>query len=374
METKVNVKPAEKQTVEKDTNVFPDILTVAPSPHIRHKDTTLRLMNTVTLALLPALIFGIVLCFMTDIEYGIRSILLLVLSALSCVLFEWGFCRLTKRPVTVLDGSAVVTGVLLAMNVSPTLPPWQIVIGAFFAIVVVKELFGGIGKNIVNPALAARVFLFFSYPDSMSSFPALKHTVTLDGGAGATPLTALKGGLDASLEAVESGAQTSVDITSLTSGVDYLDMFFGFKNGCIGEISVCLLLLGGLFLLWRRVITWHIPVAYIATVALITFLFPLGGAGRLDFMLFHLLSGGLMLGAFFMATDYATSPVTARGRLLYGVVCGVITVLIRYFGAYPEGVSFSILIANLLVYYIDKATKPRRFGSRPYVKKEEKVS
>ena len=274
METKVNIKPAEEQAEVKEQNVFPDILTVAPSPHIRHKDTTLRLMNTVTLALLPALIFGIVLCFLTDVEYGSRSILLLVLSALSCVFFEWGFCRVTKRPVTVLDGSAVVTGVLLAMNVSPTLPPWMIVVGAFFAIVVVKELFGGIGKNIVNPALAARVFLFFSYPDAMSSFPALKHTVTLDGGAGATPLTALKGGLNASLEAVQNGTQTSVDITPLTSGADYLDMFFGFKNGCIGEISVCLLLLGGLFLIFRRVITWHIPVAYLGTVALVTFLFP----------------------------------------------------------------------------------------------------
>lgn len=354
---------------EKDNKSVHNIgfLTVEPSPHIRHKDTTARLMNTVTIALLPALLFGIVICFMTRLEYGVRALSLVVLSACSCVFFEWGFQKIMKRKNTVFDGSALLSGVLLAMNVSPLLPPWQIVVGAFFAMVVVKGLFGGLGKNIVNPALAARVFLFFSYPDSMSVFPSFKGALALDGTAGATPLGVLKGELDASIEAV-GGSQA--DISAYMADLDFVDMFLGFKNGAIGEISVCLLLLGGIFLLVRRVITWHIPVMFIGTVALLTFLFPLGSAERVDFMLLNLLSGGLAIGAFFMATDYATSPVTTGGRLLYGATCGVITVLIRYFGVYPEGISFAILISNLLVFYIDKLTRPRRFGSRSSVKKE----
>ncbi len=351
---------------------YPDMLVVAPSPHIRHADDTRRLMSLVTFALLPALVFGTAICFAMDWTIGLRAISLILASMISCVFFEWGFEKITRRPVTVKDGSALLSGVLLAMNVTPTLPVWQIAVGAFFAMVVVKGLFGGVGKNIVNPALAARVFLFFSYPDSMSAFPAFTQAVTLDGSAGATPLSALKDALNNELAAVESGLKTTVDISSSVEGMDYLSLFLGFKGGCIGEISACLLLLGGLFLIFKRVITWHIPVAYLSTVAAISFLFPLGGIDRLDFMLLQLLSGGLILGAFFMATDYVTAPVTSVGRVLYGVLVGVITILIRYFGSYPEGVSFSILIGNLLVFYIDKLTRPRRFGSRPYVSADKK--
>ncbi len=357
---------------------FPELMVAEPSPHIHHKDRTSKLMLCVTVALLPALIFGIVLSFMSGVSVpllgikaltvplGVNALLLTAFSVVACMVFEWGFEKITRRSVTVKDGSALVTGVLLAMNVPASLPLWQIVLGAFFAMVVVKGLFGGIGKNIVNPALAARAFLFFSYADDMSAFPVMKNAATLDGAAGATPLAALKNAINGSLE-----VSSNVDITSSFENVSFLDMFLGFKSGCLGELSICLLLAGGVYLLLRRVITWHIPTAYLGTVALITFLFPIGGVGRVDFMLFHLLSGGLVLGALFMATDYATSPVTPGGRLLYGVVCGVITVLIRYFGSYPEGVSFAILIGNLLVYYIDKLTKPRRFGTRQGKKSKE---
>lgn len=313
---------------------YPDMLTVEPSPHIKHKDTARTLMINVLIALTPAVIYS-------AFAFGYRAILLTTLSVISCIFFEWGYEKITKRQNTVSDCSAALTGVLLAMNVPSTLPFWMIIIGAAFAIIIVKQLFGGLGKNIVNPALAARVFMFLSWPSYMSAYPKLDAT------ASATPLAFLKNG----------------DVSGIGSA-DILRMFMGVsKSGVIGEISAMLLLAGGIFLIVRKVITWHIPTAYIGTVALITFLFPRGGAPRLTFMLAELLAGGLILGAVYMATDYATSPVTKKGRIIYGIICGLITVFIRYFGAYNEGVSFSILIANLLVYYIDKYTRPRIFGS-----------
>jgi electron transport complex protein RnfD len=209
------------------------------------------------------------------------------------------------------------------------------VVGAAFAIVVVKQLFGGIGKNFLNPALAARVFLFLSWPDKMAAFPAP---------------------FDRGVDAVASATPRAGGAASLT------DLFLGRVGGSIGEISACLLLVGGIYLLARRVITWHIPAAYLGTVALITFVFPRGGFFNAEFMLFELLSGGLVLGALFMATDYVTSPITGRGRLIFGAGCGLLTVFFRYFGSYPEGVSFAILVMNCLVYYIDKLTMPRVFG------------
>ncbi len=324
--------------------LMPDMLTVSPSPHIKSPESTATIMLDVIIALLPAFIWGISV-------FGTRALAVMAVSVAACVGFEAASQFLLHRPVTIRDLSAVVTGLLLAMNLPVSIPLWMPVVGAFFAIVVVKQLFGGIGCNFVNPALSARVFLL-SWASEMTAFSADGEKVTSlspvltegDIVASATPLASLKAG--------ELPAET------------IFDMLLGNHAGCIGEVSSLLLLAGGIFLLVQRVITWHIPVAYIGTVAALTFLFPQHGGVAAEFMLYELLAGGLILGAFFMATDYATSPVTPTGRLIFGVGCGLITVLIRYFGSYPEGVSFSILVMNLLVWYIDKATMPRRFGGK----------
>ncbi len=328
---------------------MPEMLTVSPSPHITSPDTTATVMFDVILALLPAFLWGVYV-------FGIRALAVMAVSVIACVGFEAAAQFLLHRPVTIRDMSAVVTGLLLAMNLPVSVPLWMPVVGGFFAIVVVKQLFGGIGCNFVNPALAARVFLF-SWASEMTAFSADGEKVTSlapvlaegDIVASATPLASLKAG--------QIPPETIID------------MFLGQHAGCIGEVSALLLLAGGIFLLYQRVITWHIPVAYLGTVALMTFIFPQNAGMPVEFMLYELLAGGLMLGAFFMATDYATSPVTPVGRLIFGAGCGLLTVLIRYFGAYPEGVSFSILVMNLLVWYIDKATMPRRFGGKSDGKK-----
>ncbi len=326
---------------------YPALLTVAPSPHQKTRTHVPHMMIDVLIALLPAYIFGV-------IWFGLSALAIGVISVLGCVLAELVFEKIMRRPVTVRDGSAAVTGLLIAMNLPVTIvnlakpDPVAILQGVFmilladiFAIVLVKGLFGGLGKNIVNPALAARVFLFMSFPAAMSSYACPAGWLGADAATGATPLSELK----------ESGALADLDL---------LDMFIGKTGGCIGEVSAVLLLLGGIYLIARRVISWRIPVAYLGTVALVALIFPrLGG---LEAVPFELLSGGLMLGAFFMATDYVTSPVTPVGRLIFGALCGLLTVFIRYFGAYPEGVSFAILISNLLVYYIDRFTKPTPFG------------
>lgn len=322
--------------VEKE-NFYPDKLTVSTSPHIKHRDTSRRLMIDVIIALLPALIFGIAYTFKQSTSLGINAIALTVFAVVSCMFFEWGFQKINRRPITILDFSAALTGLLLAMNVPATLPVWMIVVASFFAIVVVKQLFGGIGKNIVNPALAARVMLFMSFSEQMSG-----KAYDIDLVSSATPLVSLKQG----------------DL----SGIKLFDLFIGNVEGSLGETCALLLLIGAVYLLVRKVITWHIPVAYLATVALISFLFPIGGAERVTFMLAELLSGGLILGACFMATDYVTSPVTKRGRIIYGVIAGLITVFIRFLCGNPEGVSFAIMISNLLVWYLDKYTRPKRFG------------
>ena len=317
---------------------LPDQLTVAASPHEKSRTHVPHLMRDVLIALMPACLFGI-------FWFGWQAALLCVVSVTTCVAAEYLYQRLLHRPITVRDGSAAVTGLLLAMNLPYTFPLPMLIVGDLFAILVVKQLFGGLGKNIVNPALAARVFLFSSYPAAMAGFPARPGLGSsyADAGATATPLSLLK-----------EGGVTEFSVT---------DLFFGTTGGCIGEVSALLLLVGGVYLLCRRVITWHIPASYLGTVAILTLLFPRAD-GRLESMLLELCAGGLMLGAFFMATDYVTSPVTRGGRLLFGALCGAITVLIRYFGAYPEGVSFAILIGNLLVYYLDKFTRPTPFGKR----------
>lgn len=328
---------------------MPSLLTVSPSPHVKSPVTTGKIMLDVIIALTPALIWGIYMS-------GLRAILIVALSVVSCVGFEALSVRLMGRQTSLRDLSAAVTGIILAMNLPVSVPLWMPVVGAFFAIVVVKQLFGGLGKNIVNPALAARVFLL-SWAGDLTRFPSPakpvnSFAVTLgeaDVVSSATPLTALKAG---NLPDVNLG-----------------DTFIGNIGGCIGEVSALFLIIGGIYLIVRRVISWHIPLSYIATVAVLTYLFPQTN-DVMRFMLFELTSGGLMLGAIFMATDYVTSPITNNGKLIFGVGCGAITVLIRYFGGYPEGVSFAILIMNLLVWYIDLIGAPKRFGS--IRKKKEK--
>lgn len=319
---------------------------VTSSPHIKSDDDTRSVMFDVIIALLPAL----VVAFYT---FGARSLAIVCATVIACVFSEWLYCRIVHKAPTIGDCSAVVTGILLAYNVPVTAPIWMPMIGGAFAIIITKMLFGGIGKNFMNPALAGRAFMMASWPALMTAFvaPHTKLSVigsTADAVTSATPLSALKAGTlaDASI----------------------LDMLLGQTGGVIGETCALALIAGGLYLLWRKVITINIPAAYILTVAVLTFLFPMGGQPRLVWMLSQVLSGGLMLGAIFMATDYATSPVTPKGQIVFGVGCGLLTVFIRYFGGLPEGVSYSILIMNSLVWAIDAHTHPRKFG---YPKKKE---
>lgn len=322
---------------------IPGTLTISSSPHVHSPNSTRRLMFDVCLALVPALIAAIW-------YFGWRCLTVVMVSVAACVFFEWAYRKIMKKENAYADLSAVVTGILLAFVCPPTIPYWVVILGALFAIVLVKQLFGGIGQNIVNPALAARAFLF-SWPLFMNTWirsgvhPAVFSNPTsaaLDGLTAATPL--------ASMSAGKLPAE------------DALDLFLGQTGGCIGEVCTAALLLGGVYLLLRRVITLRIPLSYLGTVAVLAFTFPLGGANRLDWMLCQLLSGGLMLGAFFMATDYTTSPVTHAGQIAYGVGCGVLTLLFRYFGSYPEGVTYAILIMNCCVGFFDKIGIPKRFG------------
>lgn len=329
---------------------MPEYLTVSSSPHVRAVSTTQSLMLTVVIALLPALVWGIYI-------YGLRTLTVTLLSVITCVASEFLYEKLMKKPITVGDLSASVTGIILAFNLPPTIPYYLVVIGGVFAIVVIKQLFGGIGKNFLNPALAARVFLFISWPKPMATFTS-PHWVPVfsDGSdivASATPLASLK-----------SGDMSTINL-------DIIQAFIGEKAGCIGEISCMLLLVGGLLMLFRRVITWHIPVSFIGTVAFLTYVFAPSTADAMSFMVYSVLSGGLFLGAWFMATDYVTSPINPTGRIIYGVGCGAITVFIRFFAGFNEGVSFAILVMNLLVWYIDKFTRPRPFGK---IKTEKAVS
>lgn len=322
---------------------YPSLLSVSPSPHIKNPDTTQGIMLRVLAALFPACLWGVY-------RFGLRAAAILLLCTGSAVLFEWLFQKLMRRRSTVGDLSAAVTGLLIGMNLSSAAPLWLGIAGSFFAIVVAKGLFGGIGKNIVNPALAARVFMF-AWPTEMGVFAKAGTRIndlsvnlsSADAIAGATPLSFIDSGV-------------------FPEDSTIFDMIVGNTGGCIGEVSAVLLIIGGIYLLASKVITWHIPVSFIGTVALVTFIFPQGGASAAGFMICNIFSGGLLLGAIFMATDYVTSPVAPAGQLIYGVGCGLITVFIRFFGGYPEGVSFAILIMNLLAGYIDKAAMPKRFG------------
>ena len=328
-------------------------LIATSNPHIRGSETTRTIMLDVIIAMCPALIWAI-------IYFGVEALLLTAVSVIGCVVFEGLYRKLMHKPQSVGDLSAVVTGMLLAFVCPATTPLWMILIGDFFAIVVVKQLFGGIGKNFLNPALAGRAALLASYAGTMTSWLPAGTKAAIGGGmpvdvvSAATPLAYLKtGNMDGLKEIASVG-----------------DMFLGKIGGSMGEISALMLLIGGVYLLWRKVINWQTPVAYIATVAVLTFLFPKAGASNLEWMLYSISGGGLFLGAFFMATDYATSPVTKKGQLIFGIGCGLFTVFIRYFGSYNEGVCYSIMVMNLCVALIDKNTRPARFGVVKSDKKE----
>ena len=303
-------------------------LTVASSPHIRGDFKTSRIMLDVVLALMPALVVGVIVL-------GIRAAVVTLISVAAAVAAEWVYAKLTKTRNTVIDGSALVTGLLLALTLPHTVPYWQAALGSVFAIVIVKALCGGLGQNIFNPALAARAFLMLIFPVGLTRFEGL------DGVTAATPLHHM--------------VMPALPEESL------MDMFLGKCPGCIGEISALALLLGGAYLVWRKVISVRIPAAYLGTVAIVTLVFSKTDA-PIDWMLYSLLSGGVMLGAIFMATDYATSPATPVGQIVYGIGCGALTVLFRYFGLFPEGVTYAILLMNALVWVIDRYTAPRRFG------------
>ena len=315
-----------------------DKLIISPSPHIHGGDSIEKNMRGVILALMPALLVGFYF-------FGFGALIVTLTSVISCVLFEYLIQRfMLKTKPTIHDGSAIVTGVLLAMNLPANIPFWMVILGALFAIGVAKMSFGGLGNNPFNPALAGRVFLLISFPVAMTTWPVPSPlSITyLDAATGATPLSTLKG--------------SHAEIPQL------LDLLTGNMGGSLGEVSAVAILLGLVYLLVRKIITWHIPVSIMLTVAVFTGILYLANPEEFASPTFHLLTGGLMLGAVFMATDYATSPMNKRGMVIYGVGIGVITVVIREFGAYPEGVSFAILIMNAFTPLINHYIKPRRFA------------
>ena len=329
-----------------------DLFHVSAAPHNRSKVSTKNIMQDVLIALIPAGLFGIY-------NFGLHAIMVIAITVLACVLTEYTYCRVMKKPSSVGDYSAVVTAILLAYNVPSDFPLWMAALGGVFAILVVKVLFGGLGQNIMNPALAARVFLIISFPVRMTSFAVEKITspgitdyiqngsLAVDGLSGATPLAVLKAG----------------------ESVDLLKMFIGHTGGTIGETSAIAILMGALYLVMRKVISLRIPFAYIITVAAFVLIF--GGQGfDMTYMLGHILGGGLLLGAFFMATDYATSPITPLGQIIFGISCGLLTGLFRLLGGSAEGVSYAIIFCNLLVPLIDKSTRQKFFGKERVVREK----
>lgn len=333
-------------TIDSETAAAQEIkesrrLLVTSSPHFRCGTTTAEIMQDVLIALVPAAIISIV-------YFGWRSAMLIAVCLISCVLFEWLSRKVMKRKNTISDYSACVTGLLLALNLPPTLNPIYAVFGSAVAIIVVKQMFGGIGMNFANPAIAARIVLMTSFPTAMSTwarpFFYLNSVEELDGITTATPL--------------------AIGFEGAGTQFTALELLFGHQGGCLGETCAVALILGGLYLILRGVIKPTIPVCYIGTVAVLSFLYGLtmGFPEALDYTVYQLLSGGLMLGAIFMATDYSTSPINDKGKIIYAVGCGLFTVLIRTFSNLPEGVSFSILLMNILVPHIEKLTTSKPFG------------
>ena len=322
-------------------------LIASSSPHIRSNENTRSIMLDVIIAMLPALVWAIY-------NFGFKALISVVVSVVACLFWEWLYRKLLKKPQAIGDLSAVVTGMLLAFVCPPELPWWTLVIGAFFSIVVVKQLYGGIGCNFLNPALAGRAFLLASYATWMTTWaiPQIRPDVT----SAATPMAIMKEG-------------TEEAFTTLMSNYSIGDMFLGKVGGSLGEVSALCLLVGGVYLLIRKVISWQIPVAYIGTVAILTLIAAPAGIDNVQYMLYNVFGGGLMLGAIFMATDYATSPVTKPGQIIFGIGCGLLTCFIRRFGSYPEGVCYSILIMNCTTWLLDKYIRPTIYGA---VKKEKK--
>ncbi len=318
-----------------------NMLKVSAAPHLHSKTTVQGIMRDVIIALMPAAIFGI-------FAFGVRAIITIAVCIISCVLSEFLFCKAVKKPVTVGDLSAVVTGLLLALNLPPRIPVYMAVIGSVFAIVIAKQLFGGIGKNFVNPALAGRCFMLIAWTGAMTSFVEPFMGGGADAVSAATPLAVMSDPTKGTLLTMQQA-------------------FMGFKSGTIGEISGLCLLAGFIYLLARKVVKARIPVVYILSFAVLTFLFGENNTGlpMYEYTVLQVLTGGLLLGAFFMATDYTTTPVTAKGQVIFALGCGILTFLIRRFGGYPEGVSFSILLMNVASPLIEKYTAPKPFG---YVK------
>ena len=323
-------------------------LLVSASPHIHSPETTTGVMGDVLISLLPALVMAVV-------WFGSRALVLTAVCIGTAVLAEWLSRRVMKRPNTLGDLSAVVTGLILALNLPASLPLWMAAIGSVVAIVVVKQMFGGIGQNFVNPAMTARIILMVSFPTAMARWTApLVSAWSADAVTTATPMASL---------AASSGGNLSADLPSLWR------MLVGYHGGSMGEVCALALLVGGVYLIIRRVISPIIPAAYIGTVAVWMLA---AGRGDLRFVAYELLGGGLLLGAFFMATDYATSPITAKGKWIFGIGCGVITSVIRLYGSLPEGVSFSIILMNILVPHIERLTLPRAFGAEKEKKEATK--
>ncbi len=310
--------------------------TVSSSPHIHQKETISSIMLDVIIALIPAAICGIY-------SFGYRAAMVMLTTMAACVLSEYAYQKLMKKSVTASDCSALLTGLLLGLNLPPSIPFWMAAVGGFFAIIVVKQLYGGLGKNFLNPALAARCFMLIAWPQAMTTFT--EPNAAASAVSSATPLAILKG--------TGTGALPSV-----------FEAFFGHTAGCIGEVSAAMLLIGFIYLLIRKVISPRIPLTYVLTFAVLMLLFGNNQSGEstLTFTLLHILNGGLLLGAIFMATDYVTTPTTPLGQIIFACGCGLLTFVIRRFGGYPEGTSFAILLMNLTVPLIDGAILPKRFG------------
>ncbi|WP_283391430.1 RnfABCDGE type electron transport complex subunit D [Millionella massiliensis] len=322
---------------------------VAPSPHLHGELSTPRIMRDVVIALIPAFALSLFI-------YGLNALVVTAIAVVSCMFFEWLINRfMLRRASTLGDWSAVVTGTLLAFNLPANISPWLIVLGALVAIGIGKMSFGGLGRNLFNPALVGRVFLLISFPVQMTLFP---DTPGVDAITGATPLAFVK-------EAMKTGTP----VADIMPNIDLGGMLLGFKDGSMGEIGALALLIGGIYLLIRKVITWHIPVFVLGSIFVFASILWLIDPAQYMNPLFHLFAGGAMLGAIFMATDYVTSPMSKAGQIIYAIGIGVITILIRVWGAYPEGISFAILIMNATVPLINMYVKPSRFGGRSPKKK-----
>ena len=304
-------------------------LIVSPSPHIRDNATNSTIMRDVLIGLAPAMIAAVVI-------FGFRALLMTAVCVAACIIFEYGTERILGRENTISDLSAVVTGDILSFNLPVQLPLWMAVVGCFFAIVIVKQLFGGIGNNFANPAIAARIFLLLSFSQPMTTWLQVEGGRAVQGVYGATPLALISAGDTANLPSV-------------------MEMLLGTRGGCMGETCAIALILGGVYMIWKKVITPTIPLAFIGGVFVLSLLFGVNPV-------YELLGGGLMLGAFFMATDYTTSPITEKGKIIFGLGCALITMVIRVFGSYPEGVSYSILLMNIITPHINRMVRNKAFG------------